>query len=316
MKPDMFEDKVRGVIFGHAIGDALGLGTEFLSKQQVREYYPKGLDAFDKIKRDAHRKRWSCGDWTDDTDQMLCIFDSLLSQRRVDILDIANRIYQWAANGGMGIGQTVKGVIYSPAFRQSPHVAAEREWRSSGCRAAANGGVMRTSILGIWESAFPEKVRTNAAAVCKITHYDPRCVASCILVCLAIRALLNEKPSMADLIDSLAAETEAQDPSVQDYINKARQADIALLDLGEPASMGYTLKALGAGLWALIHAPSFREGIIPVIHEGGDADSNAAVAGAMLGAKFGFSTFPREWVDTLLHKRELDTRVEQLLSML
>ena len=87
-------DQVRGILFGHAIGDALGIGTEFLSKQQVEEYYPKGLYDYKQIKQDQHRRRWNAGDWTDDTDQMLCILDSILANATIDVQDIAFRIYQ------------------------------------------------------------------------------------------------------------------------------------------------------------------------------------------------------------------------------
>lgn len=58
MERTKFEDKVRGVIFGHAIGDAMGLGTEFLSKEMVCQYYPSGLHNLDQIRRDNHRIRW------------------------------------------------------------------------------------------------------------------------------------------------------------------------------------------------------------------------------------------------------------------
>jgi ADP-ribosylglycohydrolase len=84
--------------------DALGLGTEFLSQHEVEIYYPNRLENLTQIKRDSHRIRWEAGDWTDDTDQMLCIPDSLLAKGKVDISDVAFRIYRWAYYGGMGIG--------------------------------------------------------------------------------------------------------------------------------------------------------------------------------------------------------------------
>ncbi len=316
MDSNQFSDKVRGVIFGHAVGDALGLGTEFLSKQQVRIYYPDGLEHYAQIKQDAHRCRWAVGDWTDDTDQMLCILDSLLSKGKVDILDVAVRIHQWAAGGGMGIGATVASVVYSSDFCTQPHRASQRVWLSSGKQAAANGGVMRTSVLGVWENASPEAVRRNAEAVCKITHYDPRCVASCVVVCLAIRSLLHNTTAMDVLLHDLSARADTYDPGVREYMDRASQPDITALRLDEPDAIGYTLKAMAAGIWALLHPSTYRQGILSVIHEGGDADTNAAVAGAILGARFGFTGIPQAWVENLRHHNDLHARVDRLLTMM
>ena len=78
-------DKIRGVVYGQAIGDALGLGTEFLTKSQVKEWYRYGLTRYGQILRDDHTRRWTVGSWTDDTDQMLCILDSLLEKKGVDV---------------------------------------------------------------------------------------------------------------------------------------------------------------------------------------------------------------------------------------
>lgn len=314
MKRTVFEDKVRGVIFGHAFGDALGLGTEFLSKQKVKEYYPNGLKNLGDIIRDNHRKRWEGGAWTDDTNQMLCILDSLLEKGKIDVLDIAHRIRRWAREGGMGIGETVQKAVYSRDFCQRPHEASKRVWLSSGKQAAANGGVMRTSVLGIWESESADAVRRNAETVCKITHYDPRCIASCVVVCLAIRSLLREDISVDRLVDDLTVIADEYDVRVREYIEKASQPEIAKLALDKSKSMGYTLKAMAAGIWALLHPITYRDGIVAVIHEGGDADSNASVAGAILGARFGFSGIPREWIDSLLRRADLEKRVKHLLQ--
>ncbi|MEH2054621.1 MAG: ADP-ribosylglycohydrolase family protein [Nostoc sp.] len=314
-------DKIRGVIFGQAIGDALGFGTEWIPKSQVCKEYPDGLSSYSQIVRYHNVSGWTPGDWTDDTDQMLCILDSLLEKQQVEILDIAARFHHWAVTDGMGMGQTVYSVVHSPNFLDNPHLVAKQIWEASGQKAAANGGVMRTSVLGIWEYSFPEKVRHNAEQVCQITHYDPRCVGSCVAVSLAISALLRQEIDIDSLMQSIAIVVQEYHPSIQEYFEKAATLSLEALDLdeglnpGEKGGTGYTLKTTGAGFWALQHAKSYEDGILQIIHQGGDADTNAAVAGALLGAHFGYKNIPRQWIEELVYKQELESRVDKLLNL-
>ena len=75
---DSVKDKIVGCLYGQAVGDALGLGTEFMSKDEVKRNYPNGLSEYSQIVQDYHRKRWDKGDWTDDTDMMLCIAKAII----------------------------------------------------------------------------------------------------------------------------------------------------------------------------------------------------------------------------------------------
>lgn len=314
-------EKIYGCIFGQAIGDALGLASEFLSKQQVRDYYPQGLKSYQDIVRDRHRKRWAIGSWTDDTDQMLCIFDSLLESKTVDILDIARRLYQWAENGGMGIGRTVYSVLYSKDFLDNPHQAAKIIWERSGQQAAANGGIMRTSILGVWQYQNQDLVKQNTEVVCKITHYDPRCIGSCIAITLAISALLQGEEDIKEIFNIITRNVKDYDAEIIEYLKIAQKGKLEdfKLDEGlnpdEPDRIGYTLKAMGAALWTLKHAECFDKGLLAVIYEGGDADTNAAVAGSVLGARFGFSNIFEHWIENLLFKEKLYNYVNKLLKI-
>ncbi len=314
-------DKIRGVIFGQAIGDALGFGTEWIPKSQVKQEYPDGLSNYNQIVRYRNISGWMPGDWTDDTDQMLCILDSLLEQQQVDILDIARRFRHWAISDGMGMGQTVYSVVHSPDFLENPHLVAKRIWEASNQKAAANGGVMRTSVLGIWEYHSPANVRRNAEQVCQITHYDPRCVGSCVAVSLAIAAILRGETNIPSLIKSIAVAVQEYHPSIKEYFDSLTILSLETLDLdeglnpGENGGTGYTLKTMAAGFWALDRAESYQDGILQIIHEGGDADTNAAVAGALLGAHFGYKNIPQQWVKELVYEQELNYRVEKLITL-
>ncbi len=309
-----FQDRVRGVIFGQAVGDALGLGTEFLTKRKVTSYYPLGLTNFDQFVIDAHREKWQPGEWTDDTDQMLCILDSVLENDSLDILDIANRFHSWAFSGGRGLGQTVRAVLTHPHFLKDPHEAAKSVWHESNGYAAANGAVMRTSALGVYKYNSPEQLISNTETVCKITHFDPRCVASCIAVTQAIGKMIQGEERIESLLREVFSVASPYDERVLECLDLASMEDISCLQL-DSGGIGYTLKATAAAFWSLKHCDSFDNGIVAVINEGGDADTNGAVAGALLGARFGYSGIPERLTKNLIGHERLWNRTERLIEL-
>ena len=69
MENEIIKERFLGTIFGQAVGDALGLSTEFMSKQEVDRFYPNGKEDYSQIVQDDHRRRWQRGDWTDDTEE-------------------------------------------------------------------------------------------------------------------------------------------------------------------------------------------------------------------------------------------------------
>ena len=149
MENEIIKERFLGTIFGQAVGDALGLSTEFMSKQEVDRFYPNGIEDYSQIVQDDHRRRWQRGDWTDDTDMMLCILDSFVACQKVDILDIARRFKEWMMNGGMGIGRHTYNVMALGDYTSNPQKAAEIIWKMGKKKAAANGAVMRTSVVGL-----------------------------------------------------------------------------------------------------------------------------------------------------------------------
>ena len=85
------------------------------------------------------------------------------------------------------------------------------------------------------------------------------------------------------------------DTRIKEYIEMAIQSnDLSALALEE--NMGYTLKTLASALWTLYYCKNFEEGLLAVVNAGGDADTNAAVACSLLGAKYGYSSIPTQYI--------------------
>jgi ADP-ribosylglycohydrolase len=307
-------DKIKGVFYGQAIGDALGLGTEFMNKAEVAKNYPNGLTEYSQITQDKHRSRWEIGDWTDDTDQFLCICDSIIKTNKVDELAFAQELYAWFNNSPMGIGTTVYRVVSTPQFTLYPNRAAELIWKMRRKQIASNGAIMRTSVLGCYEFHDYKKVVANTEKIAKVTHWDSRCVGSCVIITLIISHILSaSKYLTAEQIYQIA---DSYDSRIKEFIELSQSASIEQLHLDEPDSLGYTLKAMSAGLWVYFHATDFETGLLKVINEGGDADTNASVAGSLLGAKFGFNSIPRKYIEGLKYREVLDEKFEKIVALI
>lgn len=304
MDKEQIYDCFKGCIYGQAIGDALGLGTEGMTDEDMAWKYPHGLQHYSQIFQDRHRKRWKIGDWTDDTDMMLCIAHAVIEDKGVNLTNIARHFKMWAEGEPMGIGNNTYKVLSIGDYVEKPLEVSRLVWQMSRYESAANGGLMRTSVVGL----FPKAVKTCAENICKLTHYDPRCVGSCVIVSELINALVYDKPKPRrfEMLD-IAGE---YDERIEEYIDRSETDNVT--DLMDDKCMGYTLVTLSVALWAYWHAKSFEDGLLKVVNAGGDADTNAAVACAILGAKYGFSSIPQEYVGGLIYKEQLDEVVEEL----
>lgn len=198
-------------------------------------------------------------------------------------------------------------------YVEQPEMCSKLWWNISRQKSAANGALMRTSVVGLATSDIEEQ----AIAICKLTHYDPRCVGSCVIATAIINNLVwNEDLLSYDDIKSIARK---YDDRIIEWIDAAYNSqNISMLDLDEPYSMGYTLRTLSAALWCYWHSPSFEEGLFSVVNEGGDADTNAAVACAILGAKFGYDVIPKYYIENLynepMYRNVVQNFINQVLN--
>lgn len=200
MDTEFLKDKMLGCLYGQAIGDALGLGSEFMSKDEVKKNYPNGLKNYDQIIQDAHRRRWAKGAWTDDTDMMLCILNGY-DNEAFNLHRVASNFKDWFNGTPMGIGNHTYKVLCMADYVEQPEMCSKLWWELSRQQSAANGALMRTSVVGLAQT----NIEVQAEAICKLTHYDPRCVGSCVIASSIIHNLVwyNNELSYEDIKISL-----------------------------------------------------------------------------------------------------------------
>lgn len=171
-------------------------------------------------------------------------------------------------------------------------------------RAQGNGAVMRAAAHGVMAPS-PAEAADNAWAEAGLTHPSWEARSSSALVA-ALVALLVEGHTPRDALEASWPLVESRDEPGKSAREVFRTSeDVAEAYVEDPGRTGWTVYTTRLGLLCLQEATDFRSGIERIVRLAGDADTNGAVAGALLGAQFGAREIPVEWLDSLRGKEEL-----------
>ena len=281
------KDKIRASLIGYAIGDALGKGTEFMTKDIVARRYPNGLRTYGGIIRDAHRSQWQSNEWTHDTEVVLRTADVIIREGQIDPYSQARMLSDWISSQFLDISSSIRYVITQPDYTADPIAVARRIWESSPHDEASNEALGRAMIGGIWPG---KDYLDRSQELILMTHYHHRCLISGLIISRMAHSLLWEDKE-ATIEELLALCGEFVD-ELGPYLNQAHDGPLDELDLDDPDRLWYTRKAMAAALYALWHCSTMQEALYRIVDEGGDADTNAALALGLLGLKYGTEALP------------------------
>ena len=295
-------DRAAGALLGIAAGDALGAGYEF---------GPPLADDVDVQMAGGGSFGWAHGEWTDDTSMAVAIAE--ISAEGLDLLTleaqdwITARWIEWAADAA-DVGVQTRQVL-AAAARGTGGVATRVRSAASALhertgRTAGNGSLMRTApvALAYLDDGDEQTLVDAAHALSSLTHADPEAGEACGLWCLAIRHAVRE-----GTFDGLRLAV-AQLPADRRDVWTDR------LDVAErqpPSSFtrnGWVVEAL-QGAWSAISrtpvpseddeagfpADHLRLSLEAAVRGGRDTDTVAAIAGSLLGARWGASAVPSAW---------------------
>lgn len=297
-------DRYRGALLGLAAGNALGLPVEFWSSAEIRRKYPDGVREIDPTELRLP--------WDDDVAQAAILAEAILEHDTLHHDDLAERLLDWAASNGRGMGNQTRAVI--SALRQGirPSDAARLVWERDGGSPAGNGAVMRCAPVALRWRADRARLWDETAHSVTVTHHDPRCVWSAYAVNLAVAAALDGRaPSLEEI--ALALEHAEASPNTLIAVRSSPGRRLEHLALDRTA-IGFTLKTMQVGLWCLENAGNFEDSLVEVVRAGGDTDTNGAVAGAVLGALLGASAIPARWIAKIRRADHLAALADGLLE--
>lgn len=287
-------ERFRGVILGAAVGDALGLPAEGISRQRGQKLFGH---------RWRHRLVMNRGMVSDDTDHTVFVSQSLLAHPDSSEL-FAKRLAWcfrwWLLSLPAGIGFATLRSILRLWLGVSPS--------RSGVHSAGNGPAVRAAPIGAFFASSPDHMDAYLEASTRITHADPRALtgarAVAYLVGWSIRENLAEHPPLEDFLTILRSATSREQDwgSLVDSIAFAYRQRLSVDQFAESLGLlngvtGYVYHTVPVAIYAWYkHFGNFEETLSSVLCCGGDTDTVGAIAGALAGAVVGERDIPTDWI--------------------
>lgn len=286
--------RVRGTLFGVAIGDALGAPVEGR---------PGADRAAGPVRRLLPHNGRPAGAVTDDTQLTLAVATSLLERGTLDPEDLVRRF----------LDVEPELVAAGWATRQAlERLGRGAAWWLAGSASAGNGAAMRAAPVGLFCES-PDAIRRAAFLQALVTHRDPSAVASSIVHALWTGWLTRGGPANTEVLAWLAAAVEGLERPLASRHRRRRSVTLAGLLLEVEGFVGrpreafehfrtgaFVLESFPSAAAAFLSHPEDPEATyLTLVNAGGDTDTMGALAGAWLGAYLGDrklrSRTPSDW---------------------
>jgi len=287
-----------GCLVGTAVGDALGLPCEGMSRQRQQRMFPQ---------LDGHRFIFRRGMCSDDTEHTCMVAQALIVSRaepETFARNLSWRFRFWLLGLPAGVGFATLRAILKSWIGFPPD--------RSGVWSAGNGPAMRSAIIGVAYAHDLPRMQELVRVSSRLTHIDPRAEVGALAV--AVAAALASRASEHDILptefletlQSLTPATAA--PDLVDRIKQAVQAAEAGISVQEFADSqglqrgvsGFINHTVPVAIHAwLTHQHEYRAGILETIRCGGDTDTTAAIVGALIGTRVRMDGIPLEWITGL-----------------
>lgn len=288
MDKNILRDKIRGALYAHAIGDAMGATTEFMSAEEIKIKYGRVDDLIGGGWLDLN-----VGETTDDTAMTIGVIDALMAgfgSFEEFKKSCADNFLAWFETDPKDVGNQCQIALVKYKLTGG-YIETDED-------ALGNGSLMRALPCGLLPMDFwsilsactqnPDDSLTGGPEYLnilqgEITHKNKTCAEILNEYTFIIRGFIsgaNFKLKSQELLK----------PSgyiINTYNNAKHFANLPVADA-----------------------------IIGAVNHGGDADTIAAITGSMAGARDGYHSIPKEWIDKLDNniKMKYDAFTEFLLE--
>ena len=301
----------KDILFGVAVGDALGVPVEFMSRQEIAQEPITDMIGFGTYSLPA-------GTFSDDSSLAFCLAEALTQE--FSLVNIADNFVAWLNKNYW----TARGNVFDVGIGTSQAISRLEE----GCKPElaggmdvldnGNGSLMRILPLLIYikDKKLADRYQITEL-VSSITHQHIRSVISCFYY-LEFARKITEGIDKFQIYKTLQIE-------ITDYLNSLsiNKEEINLFDRllkgniyeltdKEILSSGYVLHTLEASIWCLLTTDDYKTATLRAVNLGDDTDTTGAVTGGLAGLLYGFESIPANWIEQIARKKDIDNLADRL----
>ena len=296
---DAILDRALGALLGTFVGDALGMPYEGRASDEI----PERVEMIDA--------RLGRGTYTDDTQMMIALAESLIACGRIDQHHLA-QAFRDAYDPDRGYGGGTRRVLELWAAGTPVAAAATEIFDGHGSR--GNGAAMRIAPVAVRFAHEPVRLRVEAAVSARLTHTHPVGVDAAVVQATAIAAALRGEDVLR------AARAAARTPEltsslreVEELLAARRRPRDVRVRLGNSSD---ACQSVCAAIYSATAHCTFELAVTLAVRLGGDTDTIAAMTGAIAGACCGATSIPVRWLDALEDGDRGRSHIESLAPLL
>ncbi len=307
------------LLFGVAVGDALGVPVEFLPRTDLDENPVTSMRGYGT----HHQPK---GTWSDDSSLTFCLAESLT--KGFDLVDIAQNFVNWryknywtAHNELFDIGMTtsksidtLKVLVKDKNLKQ---LKLQRYYFNEGSN--GNGSLMRILplVFELKDKSIFERFEL-IWTVSALTHGHIRSALCCLIYLefadILIQGEKDKKVAYQKLRFRIKDFLETYQISEREtqHFERLIEQDISYLKRDEIRSSGYVIHSLEASFWCFLSEDNYADTVLKAVNLGEDTDTTAAIVGGLAGIFYGFEGIPEGWVDVIARKASIEHLAERL----
>lgn len=306
-----YSDKIKSVLFGVAVGDALGVPVEFNSRQVIRKNPVTDMIGYGTYNLPP-------GTFSDDSSLTFCLAEALTND--FDLNTIGQNFVKWYYNSYwtprgnvFDIGIATRQAIDRLAKGERPDLAGGFDVSSNG-----NGSLMRISplLFYLWDKPINERYEITKQ-VSSITHGHIRSVIACFYYLEFARQLFAQKDKF-EIYKNLQAEITNHltslsiNPTEIGLFDRLLKQDIQELAEENIFSSGYVLHTLEASIWCLLTTDNYKDAVLKAVNLGEDTDTTGAVTGGLAGLLYGIDNIPSNWIKQIARHDDIEELADRL----